>query len=246
MEIPSSMRHDDKNGLLREGERIDDLCRDGYCVIQHPDKFCFGMDAVFLTDFVPEIGTQARVLDMGTGTGVIPILLYAKKKGGSFVGLELQKEIADMAERSVRLNQLSEHIQIVRGDIKEASSIFGGASFDVVVTNPPYMKQNGALLNHDENKAIARHEIMCTLEDVIREASGVLRDRGRFFMINRPNRLTEILEYMKQYRMEAQRVVFVHPFSDKNANMVMVEGRKGCSAFLKVEPPIIVYEHTAQ
>lgn len=242
MEIPNSTISDSEP-VLRPGERIDDLCRDGYRIIQDPSKFCFGVDAVFLTDFVRDVSEEARVLDMGTGTGVIPILLCAKKKGGSFVGLELQEFSADMAERSVRMNGLERNIEIVRGDIKEASVLFGPGSFDAVVTNPPYMKQNGAILNRDGEKAIARHEIMCTLEDVVREASFVLKDRGRFFMIHRPNRLTEILECMARYDMEAQRIQMVHPYEDKNANMVMVEGKKGCRAFLKVEPPLVLYKH---
>lgn len=236
------MRPEEMQECILSGERIDDLLRDGYQIIQNPERFCFGIDAVLLSDFVPAGGRGEKVLDLGTGNGILPILLWAKKKGQRFTGLEIQPEIADMANRSVLINGLRQQIEIVCGDMKEASGLFGNASFDMVVSNPPYMKSKGAIINQDDGKAIARHELKMELEDLIRETAAVLKVRGYFYMIHRPNRLTEILYLMHQYRLEPQRIRFVHPFVDKAATMVMVEGRKDCQAFLKVEEPLILYD----
>ena len=210
---------------LNEGERIDDLERNGYKIIQHKDKFCFGMDAVLLSGFAT-VKEGERVLDMGTGTGIIPILLAAKTDGRDFVGLEIQEESALMAERR---------------DIKEASKIFGGATFDVVTCNPPYMTENHGIKNFEEPKAIARHEIKCTLEDVIREASKVLKPGGRFYMVHRPRRLVEIIELMSKYKIQPKGLRMVHPFADRKANMLLIEGHRGRKAMMKVEAPLVVY-----
>lgn len=226
---------------LLPGERIDDLERNGFKIIQNSEKFCFGMDAVLLSGFA-KVKKGETVLDLGTGTGIIPILLKAKTEGESFTALEIQDESADMARRSVALNGLEENIKIVNGDIKEASNIFGRASFDVVTTNPPYMNDNHGLKNPDMPKAIARHEVLCTLEDVVREASYVLKPKGRFYMVHRPHRLIEIVNILTKYKLEPKRIKMVHPFVDKEANMVLIEALKGGNSFLKMEAPIIVYE----
>lgn len=225
----------------KENERIDDLQRNGLRIIQKTDGFCFGMDAVLLSGFA-WAKTGERVLDLGTGTGIIPLLLSAKTEGEHFTGLEIQTEIAEMAGRSVALNQLEEKIDIVHGDIKEASRIFGAASFDVVTTNPPYMNDAHGLKNPTEVKAISRHEVLCTLEDVVREGAKVLKPGGRMYMVHRPHRLIEILGTMKEYRMEPKRMKFVHPFKDKEANMVLIEAVRGGGAWMKVESPIVVYK----
>lgn len=226
---------------LLEGERIDDLERNGYKIIQNKDKFCFGMDAVLLSSFANVLGGEIAI-DLGTGTGIIPILLEAKTKGQHFTGLEIQAESADMARRSVELNGLLKKIQIVKGDIKEASMLFKKASFDVVTSNPPYMNDNHGIKNPDLPKAIARHEILCTLDDVIREATLLLRPGGRFYMVHRPHRLTEIILTLKKYKLEPKRIKFVHPFEDKEANMVLVEAVRGGKSMIKVEKPLIVYK----
>lgn len=225
---------------LLPGERIDDLERNGYKIIQNSEKFCFGMDAVLLSGFA-NVKTNESVLDLGTGTGIIPILLEAKTEGKSFAALEIQKESADMARRSVMLNDLTDKIRIVDGDIKEASQIFGRASFDVVTSNPPYMNDNHGLKNPDMPKAIARHEVLCSLEDVIREASYVLKDKGRFYMVHRPHRLVEIINVLSKYKLEVKRMKMVHPFIHKEANMVLVEAIKGGNSFMKMDKPLIVY-----
>ncbi|MDE6635875.1 MAG: tRNA1(Val) (adenine(37)-N6)-methyltransferase, partial [Lachnospiraceae bacterium] len=210
------------NGIiLSEGERLDDLQLNNCHIIQNPEKFCFGMDAVLLSGFA-RIKKGETVLDMGTGTGILPILLAAKTEGRSFTGLELQSESADMARRSVSLNSMQDRIDIVNGDIKEASHIFGVASYDVVVTNPPYMNENHGIINPDAPKAIARHEIMCNLEDVTGQAAKVLKVNGRLYMVHRPFRLVDIMELMVKYRLEPKRLRMVYPYADREPSMGLV------------------------
>ena len=226
---------------LMENERLDDLQRNGLKIIQKTDGFCFGMDAVLLSGFA-SVKRGEKVLDMGTGTGIIPLLLSAKTEGEHFKALEIQKEIAEMAARSVALNHLEEKIEIVTGDINEASRIFGAASFDVVITNPPYMNDAHGLKNPTEVKAISRHEVLCTLDDVVREGAKVLKPGGRMYMVHRPHRLIEIITAMKQYKLEPKRMKMVHPFKDKEANMVLIEAVRGGGSWLKMEAPIVVYK----
>ena len=228
------------NVTCGEDERIDDLQRNGYRIIQKKKGFCFGMDAVLLSGFA-QVKEGEVAVDLGTGTGIIPILLEAKTKGKHFTGLEIQEEVAEMAGRSVRLNQLENRVDIVRGDIKEASRLFGKASFDVVTSNPPYMNDNHGLKNPELPKAIARHEVFCTLDDVCREASLLLKSGRRFYMVHRPHRLAEIITALKTYKLEPKRMKLVHPFVDKEANMVLIEAVRGGRSMMKVEAPIIVY-----
>ena len=195
---------------------------------------------IFLPFAAVRQGEQA--LDLGTGTGIIPILLEAKSEGRHFTGLEIQPDMADMARRSVAYNHLESKIEIVTGDIKEAGRLFDLASFDVVTSNPPYMNDAHGLKNPDLPKAIARHEILCTLEDVVRSAAILLKPGGRFYMVHRPHRLIEIISVMRQYRLEPKRMKFVHPFIDREANMVLIEGVRGGKPMVKLEAPIIVYK----
>ncbi|MBE5982435.1 MAG: tRNA1(Val) (adenine(37)-N6)-methyltransferase [Paenibacillaceae bacterium] len=226
---------------LKDNERIDDLQRNGYQIIQNRDGFCFGMDAVLLSGFA-KVKPEEKAIDLGTGTGIIPILLEAKNQGMHYTGLEIQEEVADMAARSVALNHLEDKITIVRGDIKEASRLFGAASFDVVTSNPPYMNDAHGLKNPDLPKAISRHEVLCTLEDVAREAAKLLRPGGRFYLVHRPHRLIEIITALKSVGMEPKRMKMVHPFTDKEANMVLIEAVRGGRSMIKVEAPVIVYK----
>ena len=226
---------------LKEGERLDDLQRNGYQIIQSPEKFCFGMDAVLLSGFATAT-EGARVLDLGTGTGIIPILMAAKTDAKELIGLEIQEESADMAQRSVVLNDLQDKVRIVQGDIKEAGQIFDAASFDVVTSNPPYMIGGHGLKNPDGPKAIARHEVLCDLEDVIRAAARCLKSGGKFYMVHRPFRLAEIMVLMHEYKVEPKRMQLVYPYADKEPNMVLIEGARGGRSRLTVEKPLIIYE----
>lgn len=225
---------------LKDEERLDDLQRNGYQIIQKKDGFCFGMDAVLLSGFAA-VKPGEKAIDLGTGTGIIPILLEAKYEGEHYTGLEIQDEVSEMAARSVALNHLEEKVSIVKGDIKEASRLFGAASFDVVTSNPPYMNDAHGLKNPDLPKAIARHEVLCTLDDVAREAAKLLRTGGRFYMVHRPHRLIEIITALTKYKLEPKRMKMVHPFVDKEANMVLIEAVRGGKSMIKVEAPIVVY-----
>ena len=230
---------------LKEDERIDDLMRNGFKLIQNTGIFCFGMDAVLLCAF-SHINEKDRVLDMCTGNGIIPILLRARYGYGDYTGIEIQDINVDMAKRSVLLNDIEDCVKIIRGDVKEAGTLFGDTCFDVVTVNPPYMKENHKLKSPNDCKAIARHEIMCTLEDVVSQASKVLKHNGRLYMVHRPARLVEIFESMRRNHIEPKRMKMVHPHADSEANMVLIEGVKGGKAMLKTEAPIVVYDKNGE
>lgn len=226
---------------LLPGERLDELHRNGYFIIQNPDRFCFGMDAVLLSGFA-NVKPNELAIDLGTGNGIIPILLEAKTCGRHFTGLEIQPENVDMARRSVALNHLEDKISILLGDIRDASQRFGASSFHVVTTNPPYMTGSHGLTNENRAKAVARHEILCTLTDVIRESARLLVPGGRFYMVHRPFRLAEIMCVMSSFGIEPKRMKLVYPFVNKEPNMVLIEGLRGGKPRITVEKPLIVYE----
>lgn len=225
---------------IHSQERLDELHRNGYHIIQDPGRFCFGMDAVLLSGFA-KVKRGERALDLGTGTGIIPILLEAKTAGEHFTGLEIQPESADMAERSVAYNHLEDKIDIVTGDIKDASNIFGASSFDVITTNPPYMIGNHGIRNDQDAKTIARHEVLCSLDDILRESAKILPQGGRFYMVHRPFRLAEIMSKMVEYKLEPKRMKLVYPYIDREPNMVLIEGLRGGKSRITVEKPLIVY-----
>ena len=225
---------------LKPEERLDDLQIKGYEIIQSPGRFCFGMDAVLLSSYA-KVRKRELALDLGTGTGILPILLEAKNEGEHYTGLEIQEESADMARRSVSHNGLEDKIDIVTGDIKEASGIFGAASFHVITTNPPYMIGEHGLKNENEALYIARHEALGTLDDILRESARLLKPKGRFYMVHRPFRLPEILAKMSAYGIEPKRMRLVYPHIDKEPNMVLLEGLRGGRPRMQVEPPLIVY-----
>lgn len=230
----------DEKAFLHPDERLDDLQIKNYKIIQHPKKFCFGMDAVLLSAFA-NLRKGDNVLDLGTGTGIIPILLAAKTDAKHYDALEIQPDSADMAKRSVIFNKLEDKINIICGDICKASEIFGKSIFDAVTANPPYMNNNHGLKNPTMPKAIARHEILCTLDDVIRESAAVLKEHGRLYIIHKPFRLAEIFTTLKRYKLEPKKMCLVHPFIDKEPNMVLIEAVKDGNPMIKIEPPIIVY-----
>lgn len=227
--------------ILKENERFDKLERNGYEIIQNSEKFCFGMDAVLLSGFA-RVKDGERVLDLGTGTGIIPILLEAKTNASHISALEIQEESVDMARRSVAWNHLEDKITIHQGDIKMASEIFGSATFDVVTCNPPYMIGQHGISNPDDAKAIARHEVLCSLDDVVREAAKVLKPGGNFFMVHRPFRLAEIITTLVKYKLEPKRMQLVYPYVDKEPNMVLIEANRGGKSRMTVMKPLIVYQ----
>lgn len=226
--------------ILKNKERLDDLNLEGYQIIQDPERFCFGMDAVLLSGFA-HIKKGEMILDLGTGTGIIPILLAAKTQGEHFTGLEIQEDSADMATRSVQYNHLEDRISIVTGDIKDASNIFGASSFDVITTNPPYMIGEHGIKNGNDAKTIARHEVLCTLDDLLMQSARILKQSGRFYMVHRPFRLAEIFAKMVAYGIEPKRMQLVYPSINKEPNMVLIEGYRGGKSRITIEKPLIVY-----
>ncbi len=225
---------------LRSGERFDDL-QNGYEIIQNPEKFCFGMDAVLLSAFAA-VKSGEKVIDLGTGTGIIPLLLRGRTQGCRYAGLEIQEDLADMAARSVRHNRLESEIEIRQGDLREASAIYGRASFDVVICNPPYHAAGRGKGNPDDAKAVSRHEIRCTFSDVARESAKLLRARGRLYLVHRPYRLAEILRILEEERLEPKRMQFVYPYVDREPTLVLLEAVLNGHARLQVEKPLILYE----
>lgn len=228
--------------LLHSGERLDDLQRNGRRIIQDPGRFCFGMDAVLLSGFAAEgVKRGAKLLDLGTGTGIIPILLSARTQASHLTGLEIQTESADMAQRSVALNHLEDRVSIIQGDIKEADELFTAASFDVVTCNPPYMIGKHGLTNPEAPKAIARHEILCTFEDAAAQTAKLLRPGGSFFLVHRPFRLAEIMMTLMRHKLEPKRMRLVYPYVDREPNMVLLQAVRGGRSRLQVEKPLIIY-----
>lgn len=218
-----------------------DTLKNGYKILQDSERFQFGIDAVLLADYASKsLKEKESVIDLGTGTGIIPLLMVNKCKTAAFTGLEVQKESADMAARSVTMNELEGQIQIVHGDLKEAGSLFPRHSFNVVTCNPPYMIDAHGRNNEQDALTIARHEVLCTLEDVVTAADYLLASHGSFFMIHRPFRLPEIFSSLEKHKMEMKRMRLIYPFADKEPNMVLIEARKNAKRRLTIEPPLIV------
>ncbi|MCD8019526.1 MAG: tRNA1(Val) (adenine(37)-N6)-methyltransferase [Clostridiales bacterium] len=226
---------------LYPNERIDDLQIKGYKIIQNREKFCFGMDAVLLSNYA-KVKKGSRVIDLCSGTGIVPILLEAKYGLDHIAGLEYQKDCVDMAIRSIRMNGLSDKIRMIEGDIKEVRNMFPHGSYDYVTCNPPYMTENHGLTNHNYSKAIARHEILCSLDDVVQAARWLLEEMGHFVMVHRPFRLAEIFYCLKENKLEPKRMRLVYPYVDKEPNMVLIEAVKGGKQRITVDPPLIVYK----
>jgi len=230
---------------LKENERVDDLQYKGLRLIQKKTGFCFGVDAVLLANFA-DVRKNDRVLDIGCGTGIIALLAAAKKSPSCVIGLEIQDEMAEMAARSVQLNKMEHIIKIVRGDIKNSVELFGASTFDSIVTNPPYMNKGGGLVNPSDSKAISRHELLCTLEDVIHASSRLLIPNGRFSMVHRPDRLADIISLMRKYSIEPKQMRFVHPTPYKSPNLLLIGGIRGGKPLLKISDPLYVYDENGK
>jgi len=226
---------------LNEDEVIDDLEFKGLKIIQNNNGFKFGMDSVILSDFAKNIKNDSKVLDIGTGTGIISILLSGKIKSSKIVGIEVQKEVADMAKRSVILNNLENKIEIINDNIKNIENYFENNYFDSIVTNPPYQRNNTGLKSEDIKNLISRHEIECSLEDIIKKSFKVLKDKGEFYMVHRPERLVDILSLMRINKIEPKELKFVYPKISEKPNLVLIKGVKNAKEFLKVEKPLIIY-----
>jgi len=222
-------------------ETIDDLQYKGLKLIQKKQGFRFGVDAVLLANFV-QIKKNDFVLDIGTGTGIIPILLAGKTQASKIVGIDIQQEMAEMAKRSVVLNSLQERVKIIHGDIKNGTEYFSSSQFNVIVSNPPYMKKGGGLVNNHDSKAIARHEITCTLEDIIKESSRIVAAGGRLAMVHRPERMVDVITLMRNYTIEPKIIRFVHPYPNAEPNLFLIQGTKGGNPGLKIQSPLYVYD----
>lgn len=232
--------------ILKENERIDDLEYKGLKIIQNTEGFCFGIDAVLLSDFAKEIRNNSEVLDLGCGTGILSILLSAKTNLKKIYGIEIQEEVAEMAKRSVALNKLENKIEIINKNIKELEEIFEKNSFDSIVTNPPYKKIETGKTNEKQNKFISRHEVTANLEDFIKISFNLLKDKGTLYMVHKPERLAEIIYTLKKYKLEPKKIRFVHSNYEQDAKLVLIKAVKNAKEFLKVEKPLFVYNKNGE
>ena len=227
--------------FLREDETLDDLQLKGLCVIQKKDAFRFGVDAVLLANFA-RVKKGARVVDLCTGTGIIPFVVAGKTEAAHITGIEIQGEMVEMANRSVFYNKLEDRMDFIHGDLKDLNLLKSLPKADVVTVNPPYKLQNSGILNPNDKNAIARHEVCCTLEDVIVACRVLLKDNGRMFMVHRPERIADILCLMRKHKIEPKVIRMIHPNTKKAPNIVLIEGQRDGGAFLKWEPPLYVYD----
>ena len=227
---------------LKENERIDDLELNGLKIIQNKEGFCFGIDSVLLSDFAKNIKNNSLVLDLGTGTGIIPILLCGKTNLKKVIGVEVQEKIAEMAKRSIKLNNLEARFQVINENILNLKNIYQNQTFDVVVTNPPYKKKNSGIINENKEKLISRHEIEADLADFIKVSKDLLKDKGEFYMVHRPERLVDILSIMRKEKLEPKVLRMVYSNKNKEPKLVLIKGIKNAKPFLKVEKNLYIYD----
>lgn len=226
--------------LVREDETLDDLQLKGMYIIQKKDAFRFGVDAVLLANYA-KIKKGMRVIDLCSGTGIIPIIIGAKTEASNITGMEIQEEMVDMANRSAEYNGVSDKIQFIHGDLRDKELLSTLPKADVITVNPPYKLVNSGIINSDRKNAIARHEICCKLEDVIKACRTILKDNGRMFMIHRPERLADILCLMRAYKIEPKTIKMIHPDYTKAPSMLLIEGQRDGGAFLKLEAPLYIH-----
>lgn len=226
---------------LKEDERIDDLEYKGLKLIQNKKGFCFGVDAVLLSDYAKGIKKGSTVVDIGTGTGIVAILLCAKTNLKKIYGIELQEEVANIAQRNVELNGLDDKMEVVNINIKDVFSKLEKNKIDVIVTNPPYKKHDTGVKNLDTRQLISRHEVECTLEDIIKNASLLLKDLGEFYMVHRAERIVDIFVTLRKYKLEPKNIRFVHSKIGEKPNLVLVKAVKCAKEFLKIDKPLVIY-----
>ena len=231
-----------ENIELKENERIDDLEYKGLKMIQNKEGFCFGIDSILLSDFAKNIKKRAKVLDLGTGTGIIATLLCGKTELSEIIGIEVQKEVAEMAKRSIQLNHLEDKFKMIQDNILNLNNYFEKNTFDVIVTNPPYKKKETGVQNEDTRKLISRHEIEANLEDFIRISKDMLKDKGEFYIVYRPERLVDLLTLMRKYKIEPKKIQFVYSNIYAVSKLVLVQGVKNARPFLKLEPNLYIYD----
>lgn len=227
---------------LNENERIDDLGCKSLKIIQNKKWFCFGIDSVLLVNFAKNIKSNSNVLDLGTGTGIIPILLSGKTNFKKAIGVEVQEKVAEMAKRSIKLNNLENKIEIVCDNITNLNDKYKNKKFDVIITNPPYKKMGDGVINDIEEKLISRHEVKANLEDFIRIASSLLKDKGEFYIVHRPERLVDILNLMRKYKIEPKLMQMVYSYHNKPPKLVLIKGIRNANPFLKLEKNIYIYD----
>ena len=232
-----------KNDIeLKENERIDDLEFKDLKIIQNKEGFCFGIDSVLISDFAKGIKKGAKVLDLGTGTGIIAILLCGKTELSEIVGVEIQEEVYEMANRSIKLNNLEKKFRIINDNILNLNKYFEKNTFDAIVTNPPYKKKDSGIENLDKRKLVSRHEIEANLEDFIKISKDMLKDKGDLYIVHRPERLVDLLSIMREYKIEPKRIKFIYSNVNSVSKLVLIQGTKNAKPFLKVEKNLYIYD----
>jgi len=228
---------------LKENERIDDLQLNNLKIIQNKEWFCFGIDSVLLSGFASRIHRNSKILDLGTGTGILALLLSAKVEGSKITGIEVQKEVAEMAKRSIELNNLKDRIEILNINVKEINK---DVKYDAVVSNPPYKKEGTGITNENSVKLISRHEIEGNLEDFIKAASITLKDNGSMYMVNRPERLVDIFENCRKYKLEPKELQIVYSKVNSKPSLILIKATKNANRYLKVLEPLYIYKENGE
>ncbi len=231
---------------LLKDERIDNLEYKDLKIIQNRNGFCFGIDSILLSDFAKDIKKGSKVVDLGTGTGIIGMLLCCKTELSQLIGVEIQKEVCEMAKKSIKLNKLNDKFQILQANIKDIDKYLNKESFDAIVTNPPYKKNLTGIQNENEKKLISRHEISATLEDFIKVSSFLLKDHKDIYMVHRPDRLVDIIELLRKYKLEPKKLKIIYPKEEQSPKLILVKATKNAKPFLKIEKPIYIYEKTGE
>ncbi len=231
---------------LKENERIDDLEYKGLKIIQNINGFCFGVDSVLLSDYAKKIKRNSKVIDIGTGTGIISLLLCKKTELKKIYGIEIQSEVAEMAKRSAKLNNLEDTFEVINVNIKNVFEVLNPHQYDVVVTNPPYKRVDTGVKSSDEKQLISRHEVECTLEDIVMQSSKLLKDLGEFYMVHRAERLVDIMCLLRKYKLEPKNIRFVHSKANEKPNLILVRAVRSAKEFLKIDTPLVIYKENGE